>query len=1103
MNNNLNKNISVWRGDSTPPTDYHLWETSDGKIKTKINNEWKQVTSPTDKEHIDRAIYNISTLGVGTDEINYKIDHNNGITDVLTIQCATKDSAGLMSAELYGQLNRSLRTLFIGTKGNTNDIYLTQYQWDGQQYSYMFPIVCSTHHGLMSVEDKTKLDTNIYDLGYFERTGLAEQEAATAKIAGNNDIALIKYKYGAKSGLIIQQVGDFRTLQILLLDGRNQARWIVFSDSSRTNVVGVSRWNKCGITSLGYDSDNHKLNVRFLDDTLPDAGVTLPVAGESKWGLIDKATYDNAVALYTKLNNIKIKSITPANSNILKSYQLIDSNNNVLGETINIPKDSSIKTVEIADTKATIDSNGNIIKGSGDTALSIVYVLADGSYKIVNASLSKFLEESEIGNGLQVVNHKVSVLKDPTSEDFLKVTDKGISISGVKTAITDETQKYLPLRGGGTLYTNTSPNSIIFNPIDGSIISTSMEDFTRILPGQINLHNSGSSLNMNYQYGFMYNDTNLRDGLFIGSSAQKNGIQFKTATTLNTKFIQVSTFIPNRDNYAFKADGTLVDVSHIDQALCLDQSGNLHRQGNIHEYNPEIRTLKIGTGGIFTKSGIYGEDSQSAASKVRTWSQSGENIDLQNYLKCQYTNNGYKLYLTYPANNNLVDSSVTKFLDLYNKTETNTLLDKKFGWTSSEYNEDGSLTISFYKDKNSLTNRIDNVDILIRTSTRSGLMSPTDLTDLDTLTTSIKNLGHFNTEADAINYLKTLPICADTKIIHAHLTYGNKNNPSTITMIQNIKDSWTRQILFRDDKVQQRAIYFTNSERTEIRGIEDLQYLFGDRLKWDNNSHKYLLSQYGDTWNEQYTDPIPMVSTTTNGLMSKEDKVKLEDLNTWNYIGILSSWNGIAKLTTDSTEADILTALTITPLRGNKINTKTELFSILDQCAINKKFLKESSTNAHVFVEHIDSCYVIQILGNKAAVLNGNLVGTPVLRHITISANSNETLTVRKAPFEIKLEDIKTNLDNLKKSTFSHIADTNTFTTSPTEVKLNYTCYDSSMWGGVGSKHEPNIPAATINAAGIMTAADKESLENLKGLKKRVEDLETQVQQLMKQLTIE
>lgn len=285
---------------------------------------------------------------------------------------------------------------------------------------------------------------------------------------------------------------------------------------------------------------------------------------------------------------------------------------------------------------------------------------------------------------------------------------------------------------------------------------------------------------------------------------------------------------------------------------------------------------------------------------------------------------------------------------------------------------------------------------------------------LEELSHNIRNLGHFNTEEAAINYLKTLPLCADTKIIHAHLTYGDNNNPNTITLIQNVTASWTRQVLFRGDKIQQRAIYFTNDERTEIRMAENLQPLFGDRLKWDNNAHKYILSQFNDNFNGQHTDPIPMVSTTTDGLMSKEDKGILNDLNSWNYIGILSSWNGIAKLTTDSTEADILTALTITPLRGNKINTKTELFKVLDQCAINKKFLKESSTNANVFVNHIGSCYVIYILGNKASVLNGKLVGTLILRSITITANSNETLAVLKNPLEINLEDINKKVTNLE-----------------------------------------------------------------------------------------
>lgn len=346
-----------------------------------------------------------------------------------------------------------------------------------------------------------------------------------------------------------------------------------------------------------------------------------------------------------------------------------------------------------------------------------------------------------------------------------------------------------------------------------------------------------------------------------------------------------------------------------------------------------------------------------------------------------------------------------------------------YRWSGTQYveispsiglGETSSTAYAGNKGKN-LADKVDNIETVqlpnkVDKVEGKGL-STNDFTDdhktnLEELATNIKYLGHFDTEADAINYLKTLPICADIKLIHAHLTYGDKSNPNTITVIQNITDSWNRQILFRRDKIQQRAIFFTNSERTEIRDTEDLQPLFGDRLKWDSNSHKYLLSQFGDIFHADYTDSIPMVSSTSDGLMSKEDKVNFDDINLYNYIGILSPWNGIAKLTTESTDTDILTALAITPLRGNKTTTKEELFTFLDKCAINKKFLKESSTNANIFVNHIGSCYVIYILGNKPSVLNGKLVGTSVLRSITITANSNETLAVLKNPLEINLEDI-------------------------------------------------------------------------------------------------
>ena len=43
---NINKNISVWRGDSTPPTDYHLWIKSDGTSFIKVDDQYKLYYNP-------------------------------------------------------------------------------------------------------------------------------------------------------------------------------------------------------------------------------------------------------------------------------------------------------------------------------------------------------------------------------------------------------------------------------------------------------------------------------------------------------------------------------------------------------------------------------------------------------------------------------------------------------------------------------------------------------------------------------------------------------------------------------------------------------------------------------------------------------------------------------------------------------------------------------------------------------------------------------------------------------------------------------------------------------------------------------------------------
>lgn len=61
MNNNINKNVSVWRGNNTPPTDYHLWIKSDGNMFINDGQEFQdyKVVSGVDQDikDINNVLY--------------------------------------------------------------------------------------------------------------------------------------------------------------------------------------------------------------------------------------------------------------------------------------------------------------------------------------------------------------------------------------------------------------------------------------------------------------------------------------------------------------------------------------------------------------------------------------------------------------------------------------------------------------------------------------------------------------------------------------------------------------------------------------------------------------------------------------------------------------------------------------------------------------------------------------------------------------------------------------------------------------------------------------------------------------------------------------
>lgn len=144
---------------------------------------------------------------------------------------------------------------------------------------------------------------------------------------------------------------------------------------------------------------------------------------------------DTATSFSEAITSLKITKVDASDSTIAASYKLIDKDNAQHGVVIDIPKDQSIKDIEMSTLDATLDSDGMIVDGAGTTALCISYILADGSYKIAHLDYQKFLEETEFSQGLEVVNHKIQVKLDTTSESFLTISEDGIKLSGVQDAI--------------------------------------------------------------------------------------------------------------------------------------------------------------------------------------------------------------------------------------------------------------------------------------------------------------------------------------------------------------------------------------------------------------------------------------------------------------------------------------------------------------------------------------------------------------------------------------------------------------------------------------------------------------------------------------------
>lgn len=163
----------------------------------------------------------------------------------------------------------------------------------------------------VSVDD---LEERIYDLGDFGRSSQAEAKAGKADIAGNPGIVLIRYTVGNKNGIILQQVGETITNQILFWDSVYQ-RHINFSGSDKTSVSSTSYWYKIGATHTSYDAETRRLHLQDMNNSNlnPSIDAVLPLASETEAGLMSKEQV-------AKLRDAASNTDLAKKQSILKTY---------------------------------------------------------------------------------------------------------------------------------------------------------------------------------------------------------------------------------------------------------------------------------------------------------------------------------------------------------------------------------------------------------------------------------------------------------------------------------------------------------------------------------------------------------------------------------------------------------------------------------------------------------------------------------------------------------------------------------------------------------------------------------------------------------------
>lgn len=257
-------------------------------------------------------------------------------------------------------------------------------------------------------------------------------------------------------GYIAKEVAD-RTAAIQALDKPDtpEAKKFVTSVSETDGIISVNRGEVTSAdktvkvtgsddgssidlavnvdgTTIVKDNTNGTLSVASsaLTQYVGDKAINVSGVNASNQKTISLVIPNTEKVLSQDADGLKttivLKSVTPTDANVREEYELQGVNGQKLGtDTIKIYKDQTLKDASFA-----------------NQILTLTYILDNGTEKAVPIDMSSLVLETEVENGIQAVDHKLSIKLDDTGDDtgtgkFLTVGANGLKLNGVSNAITN------------------------------------------------------------------------------------------------------------------------------------------------------------------------------------------------------------------------------------------------------------------------------------------------------------------------------------------------------------------------------------------------------------------------------------------------------------------------------------------------------------------------------------------------------------------------------------------------------------------------------------------------------------------------------------------